>query len=391
MTQRPAPAPSTAAITAIDLFAGAGGFSVAARTLGIQVLAAVDSDRHACRTYEANIVDQARDRRPLLIRADVNELEPRMLMERVGLAVSECDILLGGPPCQGYSAHRFKDAGVNDPRNKLLLRYFDFVEAIKPATFVVENVAGLLWPRHAKYLSGFLELAAACGYDVVGPTALNARDYGVPQNRRRVFIVGCRRDVGLAPEWPPEPTRYPPNSREVLAEGRPPWPNASVVFQVPLDADDPNAIHMSHNADLVRAFESTPPNGGSRSQSSRTLACHAAHDGHSDVYGRIDPSRPGPTMTTACVNPSKGRFLHPTENHGICVRHAARFQGFPDDFVFHGGLMAAAVQIGNAVPIPLGVAVLAPVVHCLLAARGSSAPPAPAAARTGGGGTTVRA
>jgi DNA (cytosine-5)-methyltransferase 1 len=110
---------------------------------------------------------------------------------------------------------------------------------------------------------------------------------------------------------------------------------------------------MQHNAELVEAFKKTPANGGSRHASGRTLACHAKHDGHNDVYGRIDPDKPAPTMTTACINPSKGRFVHPTLHHGITVRQAARIQTFPDDFMFEGGLMAAGEQVGNAVPIIL--------------------------------------
>eukprot|EP00831_Metopus_contortus_P040385 TRINITY_DN3163_c0_g1_i4.p2 TRINITY_DN3163_c0_g1~~TRINITY_DN3163_c0_g1_i4.p2 ORF type:complete len:139 (+),score=3.47 TRINITY_DN3163_c0_g1_i4:30-419(+) len=103
---------------------------------------------------------------------------------------------------------------------------------------------------------------------------------------------------------------------------------------------------------------STPVNGGSRNQSCRTLACHQDHNGHRDVYGRISIDQPGPTITTGCVNPSKGRFLHPFENHGITARHAARFQTFPDAFTFSGGLMSTGKQIGNAVPVKLGEVIL---------------------------------
>ena len=84
------------------------------------------------------------------------------------------------------------------------------------------------------------------------------------------------------------------------------------------------------------------------------LPCHAKHDGHKDVYGRINPALPAPTMTTACINPSKGRFVHPTEHHGITLRQAARIQTFPDDYIFTGGLTAAGRQIGNAVPVMMG-------------------------------------
>jgi len=115
---------------------------------------------------------------------------------------------------------------------------------------------------------------------------------------------------------------------------------------------------MKHGACLVEAFANTPKNGGSRKDSGRVLPCHKKHDGHKDVYGRIDPNIPAPTMTTACINPSKGRFVHPTQNNGITARHAARIQTFPDDFVFHGGLTAAGRQIGNAVPVDLGFALI---------------------------------
>jgi DNA (cytosine-5)-methyltransferase 1 len=111
---------------------------------------------------------------------------------------------------------------------------------------------------------------------------------------------------------------------------------------------------MNHGPELIAAFKRTPANGGSRRDSGRVLACHVDHDGHKDVYGRIDPSKPAPTMTTACINPSKGRFVHPVLHHGITARQAARIQTFPDDYIFVGGLMAAGKQIGNAVPVALG-------------------------------------
>jgi len=186
---------------------------------------------------------------------------------------------------------------------------------------------------------------------------LNAKDYGVPQNRKRVFILGIRKDLNLEINWPPKPTRFAPK-KGVKQNGKLYWLPASTVFDKPLDKNDPNNIHMNHSKELIKVFKSTPKNGGSRSQSIRQLPCHKGHNGHKDVYGRIDPKKPGPTITTGCVNPSKGRFLHPTRNHGITVRHAARFQTFPDNFIFSGGLMASAVQVGNAVPIKLGQKVL---------------------------------
>ena len=353
-------------ITAIDLFCGAGGLTLAAQNLGIRVLAAVDNYDHACDTYEQNFINWKRKAtRPMLYRRDLlNGFSPAQVLEDLELEPGDLEILMGGPPCQGYSAHRIKDAGMDDPRNKLLLRYFTFVRALKPRAFVVENVPGLLWPRHAAYLTKFKAAAKRAGYRLHGPEVLNARDYGVPQNRKRVFMVGIRKDLGIDFNWP-EPTHADPMNKDALNEGRKPWVTAGTVFFEPLDKDDPNAVHMNHSKEIVEVFRDTPKNGGSRKDSGRVLPCHKNHNGHKDVYGRIDPSKPGPTMTTACINPSKGRFVHPTKNHGITVRHAARFQQFPEDFHFSGGLIAAGIQIGNAVPISLGKAVLRSVVKAL--------------------------
>jgi DNA (cytosine-5)-methyltransferase 1 len=214
----------------------------------------------------------------------------------------------------------------------------------------VENVPGLLWKRHAHYLNRFYLLARKSSYEVFEPALLNTRDFGVPQNRKRVFILGLRRDAKIRISWPPPATHFRPGSIEVTNHRRPEWKRAAEVFRR-IEAGVPNRVHMKHSDALTAVFRQAPRNGGGRNESGRTLDCHRVHDGHKDVYGRIDPNRPGPTMTTFCINPSKGRFVHPTCDHGITARHAARFQTFPDDFEFHGGLMASGRQIGNAVPI----------------------------------------
>lgn len=348
---------SSAPMRAADLFAGAGGFSLASRNLGIRVVAAVESSRSAAVTYRTNFVQRRRNA-PKLYEQDLTTLDPAVLARDCFPAGSPCDIIMGGPPCQGFSVHRINGAGVDDPRNGLLLSYFGFVRALAPKVFVLENVPGMLWPRHAEYVKRFYALANESGYDVEEPAVLNAKDFGVPQNRKRVFIIGVKRGLSHTIVWPPAVTHFDPESDKVKKEKLPAWRIAREVFAEGLRKNDPNRTHMRSCEALVDVFRRTPKNGGSRDQSGRKLACHLKHDGHSDVYGRINPDLPGPTMTTACINPSKGRFVHPRLDHGIAARHAARFQGFPEDFVFAGGLMSAGVQIGNAVPIPLGEAVL---------------------------------
>lgn len=345
----------------VDLFAGAGGFSLAATNAGCDVVFAVENDGHAANTYERNLCKMGVGLPTKVYTDDIRVLNPKALASEHFNYEAGCDLLLGGPPCQGFSTHRINGSGVNDPRNALIYSYFDFVKALKPHVFLMENVPGLLWPRHAEYLEKFYLLAEKAGYSVFAPCQLDARDYGVPQRRKRVFVLGVRKGLNLEGfNWPPLPSHTSDNDDDSLSS----WVTCSKAF-FPAPKGDPNAIHMNHGPELIKAFRNTPANGGSRRDSGRVLPCHKTHDGHKDVYGRIDARLPAPTMTTACINPSKGRFVHPVENHGITVRQAARIQTFPDSFVFEGGLTAAGKQIGNAVPIKLGEVLIKEIVKLL--------------------------
>lgn len=339
-----------------DLFAGAGGFSLGAIAAGCDVAFAVEFNENAAETYKFNICKPSRAENAVVYSEDITKLDPTALSRKHFPNGTECDLLLGGPPCQGFSRHRIKNAGVADPRNALIYEYFGFVQALRPRAFLMENVPGMLWPRHKDYVDEFYSLADASGYKTYHPIKINARDYGAPQARQRVFILGLRNDViadGF--EWPPKPSHCEPH--EPMPAGLEPWKNCASAF-LPAQAGDPNDVHMQHGQTLIDAFASTPHNGGSRHESNRVLDCHRSHNGHKDVYGRINPAKPAPTMTTACINPSKGRFVHPTLNHGITARQAARIQTFPEDFVFLGGLTAAGQQIGNAVPVLLAKALV---------------------------------
>lgn len=361
-------------VYAVDLFCGAGGFSLAALNSGIAILAAVELDDDASATYKKNIIDK-RSSNTRLISEDIFKIDLDDFNKKLKLE-GELDLLIGGPPCQGFSSHRINDKGVDDPRNELLIRYFDFVKLLKPKAFIVENVPGLLWERHKSYLDRFKDISEESGYEILGPVKLNAKDYGVPQNRSRVFILGIKKGIDFNSSlWPPKPTHFKPST------GMPEWRNASEVFEKPTAedsdkiklvlgdlisdslvygdelkalADDSSAIHMTHTQALSERFISTPING-SRSDIDFRLPCHVGeYPGHKDVYGRIRLAQPGPTMTTGCFNPSKGRFLHPWKHHGITIRHAARLQTFPEDFIFTGGITSQGKQVGNAVPIKMG-------------------------------------
>lgn len=375
-------------LTAIDLFAGAGGFSLAAKELKINVLAAVELDKHASYTFEKNLISKESPTK--LLNTDINEINIAELKRDLNLKKGELDILLGGPPCQGFSSHRILNQGVNDPRNQLLIKYFDFVKEFQPKAFLVENVPGLLWERHEEFLARFLKLAKSNGYTVIDnqPIIINAKDYGVPQNRRRAFILAFRNDINSNDiVWPPIPTHRAPSSK------KPPfWPNASIVFEKPpkdvieklthryvttmgwdndkassyvkslsfgepIKASDPCKVNMTHTDAVTQRFSQTPING-SREDIDFRLKCHENYKGHKDVYGRIIFHLPSNTVTTGCNNPSKGRFVHPWLNHGITLRHAARLQSFPDSFIFTGNTTEQARQIGNAVPFLLGTTLI---------------------------------
>ncbi|MGD8120784.1 DNA cytosine methyltransferase [Vibrio sp. TRT 2004] len=378
-------------VKAIDLFAGAGGFTLSAIEAGVDVLAAIEFDKAAAHTYKENFINTRKlniDLRAGPEDGDINNVQPLELRNSLGLEKGELDLILGGPPCQGFSTHRINNAGVNDPRNALLLRYFEFVNEFKPKAFLVENVSGLLWKRHEEFLNKFLSLAQKAGYVIKFCNAVNAKDYGVPQNRKRVFIYGVRKDLDCrSVDFPPQPTHFSPTS-----EKKPNWETASSVFdKVPLELyekywqeyfikktklsreqtfellssltygnpfkqNDICDIHMKPTDKMVSQFKDTPLNGSREDAGEKhQKKCHSnGYKGHKDVYGRIMIHLPSNTITTGCNNPSKGRFMHPWLHHGMTLRHAARLQSFPDWFDFHGSSTEKARQIGNAVPPLLG-------------------------------------
>ncbi|ELV8679623.1 DNA cytosine methyltransferase [Vibrio vulnificus] len=382
-------------LRAIDLFAGAGGFTLSALDANVEVLAAVEFDEAAAATYRENFINRRGhniDLRSGKEFGDINSVDPKELRESLNLNQGGLDLILGGPPCQGFSTHRINNAGVNDPRNALLLRYFEFVNEFKPRAFLVENVTGLLWKRHEDFLEKFLTLAKSTGYTIKFCDVVNAKDYGVPQNRKRVFIYGIRSELdGENTTFPPPATHFAPNSGS-----SPTWLPASSVFEKvpsaiygqywldyfkcklklereesdkllsslsfgqPFKANDPCNTNMIPSAKMEQRFKDTPLNGSREDAGEKhRLKCHSNnYKGHKDVYGRMLIHQPSNTITTGCNNPSKGRFVHPWLNHGITLRHAARLQSFPDWFDFLGSKTEQARQIGNAVPPLLGKALI---------------------------------
>jgi DNA (cytosine-5)-methyltransferase 1 len=348
----------TDSLSAIDLFCGAGGTGVGFIDAGYNILGALDNDANAAQTYSNNLGIK-------VLEEDIREVDPNWLRNQLGLGVGKLGVLAGCPPCQGFSRIRNKH-GASDERNSLVLRYSSFVEEFKPKFALFENVPGLTRSTHGKrYYQQLLSALRALNYNP-REFLLDAADFGVPQRRRRVIVVAGRDNV-MPP--PIVPTHGHPSSVEVLRGGRKPWVTVreAIRHYPPLQAGEKSASIPNHVAArtgmsvrgkrVLEFIKRIPKDGGSRHDLPRNewLKCHKHVNGFKDVYGRLGWDVPSNTMTGGCTNPSKGRFVHPTQHRALTPREAATLQSFPDSFVFYGARIAQ--QIGNAVPPMLARAV----------------------------------
>lgn len=329
-------------VTAIDTFSGAGGLSLGLHGAGVDVRCATDWDEQSINTYLKNLSHPA-------VRADVRDISGNDLLEAAG--VDRVDLIVGGPPCQGFSRQR---RGADfDERNELVYEFVRLIDEVRPRAFLMENVAAIGGSRGREFLAAMTSTTTAIGYKL-SSAVLDAADFGVPQHRRRMFIVGV---YGGVPFEFPEATH--------TAET---WMTVREAFRgLPDPFLDPEAAlaFANHERDNISAKNreriSFVPEGGGREDipAGLRLPCHAVSvdkAGHRGVYGRLWWDRPSGTVTTKCNSFTRGRFAHPSENRNITMREAARLQGFPDDFVFLGDKVSVAHQIGNAVPPPLAKA-----------------------------------
>jgi DNA (cytosine-5)-methyltransferase 1 len=325
---------------AIDLFCGTGGLTAGLKMAGFRVIAGLDIDELAIKSYKRNHPEVS------VWTKSASEVSPQEMMCTLNIAQGELDLLAGCPPCQAFSSMPRRNGGksVRDRDMKdLALRFVDYVEAMKPKAIMMENVPGLVSDVRMASIKKRLK---ALGY-IGNPKVLNAADYGVPQRRRRMVFVASR--IGkIADARPIKQGKYCVRS----AIGKLPKPEKSTD---PLHAN--TAMHTPKVMALIRAI---PKNGGSREDlgRSRQLKCHKACDGFHDVYGRMSWKDVAPTITGGFVNPSKGRFLHPQQDRAITIREAALLQGFPSNYWFplEKGKYAAAQLVGNAFPPPFAAA-----------------------------------
>lgn len=318
--------------TAIDLFSGCGGLSLGLRYAGFDVKAAVECDDLACDTYELNHPDT------LLLRKDIRRIRPSYLLKKLGLKRGELTLLAGCPPCQGFSTLRTLNGSVEiaEPMNDLLFQFLKFVRAFEPKSILMENVPGLATdPRIKKFQSQIRNLGYESCVEV-----LDAADYGTPQRRRRMVLIAT---LGGNPVFGDMP-KY----RKSVA-----W--ALRRLELPEESNDElHNYKVERSKDVQKLIRRIPLDGGSRTDLPEKfqLECHKNCDGFKDVYGRMHWDRPSPTITGGCINPSKGRFLHPEQHRAITLREAALLQGFPKNYKFSmdRGRYPAAQMIGNAFP-----------------------------------------
>ena len=319
---------------AIDLFSGCGGLTLGLKFAGYQVLAGVEVDAKASETYALNHPDVS------LFHQDIREIEVSKMMRHLDLKEGKLDLLAACPPCQGFSRIRTRNgASTNaDPRNDLALKFLEFAKVLKPKHLLLENVPGLC--KQAVWKKIVLGLKRE-GYKL-REAIVDASDFDVPQRRRRLILLGSKGD-----SVPNAPLRSDQKRtvRDAL-QG--------------MDSSGGDALHemkTRRSASVQEIISAIPKDGGSRSDLPERLrlACHNRTNGFSDVYGRMQLDSVAPTITSGCHNPSKGRFIHPTEDRAISLREAALLQGFPIDYKFNisHGKEAIALMIGNALPPPM--------------------------------------
>lgn len=319
--------------TVVDCFAGAGGLSLGLQMSGLEVVEAFDSDQASADTYRRNIGEH------ILVECAENLTGSRLLQ---AAGISTCDVVAGGPPCQGFSRQR--RGSDDDGRNDLVFEFLRLVLEIAPTMFVMENVSAIAGPRGRVYLAEFTRRALLAGYRLHSKI-LDAADYGVPQRRKRFILVG-EIDNGVDYfEFPP-PIRDRRTVRDAIGDLPAPGSPAGmrIANHEPDNISEINRLRISY----------VPPGGGREYIPEHLrLPCHRVsvdRAGHRNVYGRLHWDEPAATITTKCNSFTRGKFAHPDENRNITMREAARLQSFPDDFVFVGDKVAVAHQIGNAVP-----------------------------------------
>ena len=337
----------------IDLFCGAGGLSAGAIAAGVRIAIAVESDPHAVATYRAN--------HPTV---KVLHEDIRSLPDLSPIDSAEPTVVFGGPPCQGFSTSNQRTRNTNNPHNLLYVDFLRQVRSIRPTFVVFENVKGFVETEQGFFFSAVVRELEQLGYGVEH-AVLNATDFGVPQRRSRLFIVGSLTSGQLLPL----PTAsYPTTVADAIGD-LPDLPNGAAIPQTHYRTKPRSEYSrvlrgnckactnnfVTRNADyVVERYAFIPPGGNWRCIPERLMLNYAdrarCHDG---IYFRLSWDSP----SIVIGNYRKNMLVHPSADRGLSVREAARLQSFPDSYTFTGSIGFQQQQVANAVPPLLGEAV----------------------------------
>lgn len=341
--------------SAIDLFSGCGGVGLGLEKAGFEVLYANDINEDAVKTYRANLNAKIVDC------VDITKIDPRDVQKRIGR--KHVDLIVAGTPCQGFSTSGKRNP--NDPRNNLFRQLVKFVKVFNPKIFVMENVSGLLSMEDGETFTTISETFRSIGYNVMHEI-LSAADFGVPQNRKRVFIIGTKKDIPRSKLFP-DPKGEVVTVQDAISDlsfldvaesstsyKRPPLTS----YQKKMRSKNKTLYNHEaprHSQKIQNRFASIPPGKDGREVLPRTVTSKR------DFY-KMDPHRPSRTVTTLPED-----FIHYKLNRIPTVRELARLQSFPDTFVFMGPRTTGGpqrirsccqyTQVGNAVPPLLASAV----------------------------------
>jgi len=325
----------------VDLFCGAGGMSLGFSKAGFKPVFAADFDSSSVQTYRQNLGEHCHEE-------DVCNIDAKYIEKKAGVKKEDISLIIGGPPCQGFSVQRRGEN--NDPRNQLVGEFVRVVCEIMPRFFVMENVSGLLSTRGKQVVETSLKKLNDVGYHS-HIKKISANRFGVPQMRKRVFLVGELTDSAI--------------SRYEFPEGQEP-DSALTVRNFIEDLKEKSELDIAnHKADklskinIERISSLKPGDGRDKLPEHLQLNCHKKNNGHRhlDVYGRMPWDGLAPTITARFDSFSRGRFGHPEKNRTVTLREGARLQTFPDSFEFKGSKVEVARQIGNAVPPKLAEAI----------------------------------
>lgn len=328
----------------LDLFCGAGGLSLGFQEAGYKIIGGIDFEENAIKTHDYNFKESES------YCVDISEMQDDEIIKKF----SGIDVIIGGPPCQGFSSANMWQKDQDDERNKLFFEFIRFVELLKPKAILIENVQGILTKNDGYSKNKITELLEEEGYSVSSDVLL-ASDFGVPQNRRRAFFIGIRNEYEVTFDFAKLIKREKVTIKEAIGDLYN-IKNSDEKFKVKpkskyqslMRKESDNFIYNNEirfSNEKVRERMSHVPQGGNWRDVPEELWDTIRNNRHSSAYRRLDENTQSITIDTGHMN-----YFHPLYNRVPTVRESARLQAFPDDFIFKGNRTSQFRQVGNAVP-----------------------------------------